>query len=280
MELVYFVYPVCDANCAHCWSHNIMMGRKISIEEHYRIIDEIDIKMYSMVKISGGEPFLYDDLHNIISYMRRRWGENIPIVIFTSGRQLLSLDKAELERNIQRKLGVYKNISLQLSVDEFHVEVLNYKYKWVALTKDRMHIIISNFIDSCSYIKDEVDKTFDFKLKMHCGKGRVDYHVHDLYDWIPNEWWNKYIILTEGLVKSGNAKKMEDAFEITESNLISHFLFPGVSFGNKPRTRNAIEFKDKNNMPVFLDDDNKKATVIIGWWNVINKYADFYSISI
>jgi hypothetical protein len=73
---------------------------------------------------------------------------------------------------------------------------------------------------------------------------------------------------------------MEDAFEITESELISHFLFPGVSFGNMPITRNAIEFKDKNNKSIFLDDDNKKATVIIGWWNVINKYADFYSISI
>ncbi len=280
MELVYFAYPSCDADCAHCWSHDMLMGRAVPLETHRLIIDALDIGTYSNIKLSGGEPFINRDLPGILRHMRDKWGSGIPISVFTSGRQILDEDKETLKKNIIDKLGVFDNVSLELSVDEFHVEMLKKRFGWGQSFSDELRIMVSNFIEACLSIKEEYEDSFSMRLKMHCAQGRRDYHVNGLYKWMPKEWWDDYVLITEGLADAGNARKLSGTFKVVESEMMSHFLFPGVSFKDYAEGGNAEAFTDKNGKTCYLVDNSSAATIIRGWWNVIDRVADFYEIHI
>ncbi len=278
MELVYFAFPSCDANCTHCWSHNMLMGRVIPIEKHYSIIDRINIDKYSNIKISGGEPFLNTDLSSIVFKMRGKWGSDIPITIFTSGRQIFDTDRDAVERNIVNKLRLFDNISLEVSVDEYHVDVLREKRGWGNSYIDEMRILLTNYFDACMHIKETYCDSFSFRFKMHCAKGRKQFHEEELYSWMPQEWWDKYIIITEGLACAGNAKGLSGTFHVEESDMMSHFLLPGVSFQKSSEDIDAEMFFSKDGEPCYLSLDLSSATVIKGWWNIIDRVADYYVI--
>lgn len=286
IELVYFIFPSCDGQCKHCWSSDIMLGRYRSTNWHKKLIDAIKIKdfSYKVIKLSGGEPFFHKGIGEISSYIHNVLGQDIRIEIFTSGRTFVSIKEGRegIEETYNALLGIFKdfsNLSIQLSADEFHLQVLQDKYGWEnkeALLMFQQYL--TNFVSACLKIKEDNPKFLGPKLKVHCATGRKAYHQNQLLGWVPNHWWTM-IELTEGLVYSGRAKDLSDSFKIEPSDKISYFLLPGVDIYTTPQTPRAEKFHSKNG-EVYLDDAGDSALMIYGWWNLINREAVYNKITI
>lgn len=285
IELVYFVFPKCDGNCAHCWSSDTKLGTYKDLNHHKKLIDALKKENYeySQIKLSGGEPFYNKDVGKIAEYIHYKLGSNIPINVFTSGRPFVSLKEGaagitETEENLKKFFKDFANISIQLSVDEFHLKVLCEKYHWGRNQKKKLfRNYITNFVEACLRIKKSQPLFLGPKLKIHCQNGRIRYHVSYLFDWMPKFWWEEYCCLTEGLVCSGNAKTLKNTFKINESDKTSVFLLPFVDFYSQPVT-NDFQIYDVNSKKLYLDESNHSAILIEGWWNLIDRKAIYRKI--
>lgn len=283
-ELVYFVFPSCDGNCSHCWSSDMMLGRYKPIEWHKRIIEKLsEIGSYSVIKLSGGEPFFNHNIGKIAKYIHNVIGENVPIQIFTSGRPFVSLNPApegiqETKRKLCEYINDFNNISIQLSIDEFHLKVLQQKSTAHIADDNLIRNYINNFMATCFELMKEHPMFLGPKLKIHCQLGRREYH-QKLFSWFPFEWWDNYVIITEGLVYSGNAKNLNYSFEIQETDQVSYFFLPGVDFYEQSITKNAVEFYKEQNK-IYLDDSENSGILFRGWWSIIKRKADYQKIEI
>lgn len=289
IELVYFIFPVCDGNCAHCWSSEMRMGRYKNILWHESMLEALG-KMpyqYKEIKLSGGEPFLHPEIGEIPYLLHKKLGDEIPITIFTSGRPFVSYEKGSrgIEETKTKLLKLFKcfdNLSIHMSIDEFHVAELAKLNQWKPEeVKDNLKNYIMNFIFACEDIKQLYNGFLGPKLKIHCETGRKKYHQKQLFNWFPIEWWENYAILTEGLVYSGNAKKLQHTFKLRPNKKMSYFLLPGVDFYEKPLSERSEMFYDiKHKKALFLDDSENCAIMISGWWNLIDKKPMYQCIYI
>lgn len=284
MELVYFIFPTCDGKCKHCWSSDMHMGRYMHFDWHKKMIAELSERyIFKEIKISGGEPFFHPDIGLIIKEIRNRVGLDVPITVFTSGRTFVSDKKGdegifETKQRIIETFSEFRNVSIHLSADEFHMDVIKEKRAWSQ--KDETILFqnyIENFINACIELKKDEPMFVDPKLKIHCQKGRIEYHKNTLLSWIPELWWDRYCILTEGLVKSGRAKMLDESYCI-EGNLdmLSYFLFPGVDFFDERKTALGERFKDATEHDIYMDASSSSGLIIPGWWNIINRTIKAY----
>lgn len=283
-ELVYFIYPSCDGNCEHCWSNDLMLGRCKPLDWHYRMIEKlVQMRPFSCIKLSGGEPFKNKDVGKIARRIHDVIDKELPIYIFTSGREFVSVKSGEegileTKKNLDKYFSSYDNISIQLSVDEYHLKVLKRIYKACDNFEELTFHFIYNFIKACEMINKEHPSFLGPKLKIHCEEGHMEYHKK-IFSWFPFDWWEKYVIITEGLVYSGNAKQLKNTFKIQESDMMSYFLLPGVAFYPNGRTKRAERFQ-AGLESVYLDDSENTAVLIGGWWNLINRKAEYTLINI
>ena len=280
-ELVYFIYPSCDGNCKHCWSSDIVLGRIKPIEWHYRLIEQLKDMEYSVIKLSGGEPFFNRDIGKIAARIHEVLGKEIPIQIFTSGRLFVNIDEGEqgvykTKAALDSLFADYDNISIEMSVDEYHLQVLKRIYKSEIDDDLLPFMYISNFMKACFMIKKEHPRFLGPKLKIHCEEGRMKYHK-ELFAWFPPEWWEKYVLITEGLAYSGNGKNLEKTFKVVPSDKMSYFLLPGVDFYDEPQSDRGQRFQKKGKT-VYLDSADS-AVIISGWWNIINREAEYTVIN-
>lgn len=282
IELVYFVYPSCDGGCEHCWSSDMLMGRYKNFDWHCKVIEKLaELNTYSLIKLSGGEPFKNKELGKIAEQIHKKIGSDVPIQIFTSGRPFVSMKDGEegvleTKKMLDTYFSNYDNISIQLSVDEYHLKVLKRLHSSKANEEDLVYNYIQNFMQACFVLMKEHPGFLGPKLKIHCEEGHLELHKK-LFSWFPEEWWRDYVILTEGLVYAGNAKCLERTFKIQPSNMLSYFLMPGVGFFDEPQTKRALKFSNQEKN-IYLDDMDDSAILIHGWWNLINRDAEYTSI--
>lgn len=101
------ITPRCNSKCLYCLSSDLMSHSEEMTTN--QIIDAIkkayDLEMYSLT-ISGGEPFLRDDLFEILDFVNKY---GVTTWIFSNG-MLITED-------IAKKLGSYKNVNIQISLD-------------------------------------------------------------------------------------------------------------------------------------------------------------------
>ena len=280
IELAYFVYPACDGNCAHCWSKGMLLGSYKRVEWHEKLINSLSKNnyLYKEIKLSGGEPFLNKDIGKIAEMIRQKLVDDKPIVMLTSGRPFVSRKTGmhgvlETKNNLKKMIYNFENISIQMSIDEYHLAVLKNK------GYNDIQSYIKNFIYACEEIAMEERKFLGPQLKIHCEMGRKKYHREQIFAWFPTEWWGKYTILTEGLVRSGNARNLRHSFELKPGNWANYFLLPGVDFYEKPLSEKAEKFYDEqNNRIVYMDNSDDTSIIIADWWNLISKKAIFYRV--
>lgn len=278
IELLYFVYPTCEGNCRHCWSHDLMLGRQKPLDWHYKMISRLaDFATYSVIKLSGGEPFLNRDLGKIAMRIHQDIRPDLPIQIFTSGRPFVSTQSgpegvAETKANLNAYFSNYDYISIQMSADEYHLEAFRRLYHIESEDNTLFCQMIRNFMAACLELKAEHTAFLGPMLKLHCGEERLEAH-RAMYAWFPAEWWQKYVLLTEGLVNAGNARSLEHTFQLQPSEQLSYFLLPGVDFYPIPWTKRAVPFDNKSGQ-VYLDDATDSAVIIEGWWNLIDRKAE------
>lgn len=88
LKILWKITGKCNAKCRHCWAK---LGCEHSHDEIMRLADEICENNVFMVSLSGGEPFLRNDLLNVVERLK---ANNIIIDIMTNG-SLINEENAE-----------------------------------------------------------------------------------------------------------------------------------------------------------------------------------------
>ncbi len=142
---------LCNLNCRSCLNFNPYIEKPI-IDEFEAVKADIDIffekiDLIYRFQISGGEPFLYKDLHNVIEYVGENYNEKIiRFEIVTNGTIEPSIEVCKL-------LSKYKMIVI---LDDYSNCVLNgsEKIKLIQNRFDEMNVkYINNYVENwiCMY---------------------------------------------------------------------------------------------------------------------------------
>jgi len=293
-EILFFVSPVCNSSCSHCWSYNTYLGKMVGLQWYEQFFSKLPVNSVKEIKLTGGETTMYPYLRELVSLIRKYMPIRIPITIFTNGRNFVPLKYSAPTsvdttiQNIKKIISDNQNISIQMSADEHHAGSL---YRAIQkrktpsiLKKDIMQDNLSgepylkdmvyNFLEAIKYFdQKEPNLCFHGKLKMHCETGRLEYHRKTLYEDMSQEDWDKYVIGTEGLIYAGNAKNLEHSIKIEQNDdFISAFVFPGAKFTTESQ-RVCEQYKTPNGDELYLvgSQENDSGIVMLGWWNIIEK---------
>ena len=95
----------CNLNCKHCRVSEKNDNEKLSLKEAKSLLSECWYNGITMLNLSGGEPFLRDDIFEILDY-----AEKFEDIVITTNGTLLNEEKC-------KKLSTYKNIKLSISLD-------------------------------------------------------------------------------------------------------------------------------------------------------------------
>lgn len=292
-EVVYFLHSYCDGTCAHCWSSQTFLGRVMPVEWHQVFWQYIDPTRVEEIKLTGGEPFLYKNIGKVVEVIRSCVGSEIPIRIFTGGRNIVSLrlGKDGIKDTVQRILQtgiVFDNVEIHLSADEHHAGSLYRANKGIKsrptsraeillmnqLGIPFLQIQVKNFLAACEILVANNKKFGGGKIKIHAETGRLNYHRQEIFPWIDDMSWKNKVISSEGLIKSGSAENLDSAIELLPSSQLSLFLLPGAEFYQRPKTRRAQKYQNPESQSVvYLDIARIEGcgASIIGWWNIVNR---------
>ncbi len=293
-EILFFVSPVCNSSCSHCWSYNTYLGKMVDLDWFRNFFSNLNPEKVERIKLTGGETTMYPYLAELLSLIREYLPESIPITVFTNGRKIVPYTRTEdsvtlTVQNIQQLIGENKNISLQMSADEHHAgslfRAINRRntpsFLKSEIMKDNLaglpflKNMVFNFLDAVKLIeKQKPHLKFEGKLKIHCETGRLKFHKEDVYHELSKEDWRKYVIATEGLIAAGNAANLQKSIKIEKNNdFLSAFVFPGAVFSTQ-KTGKAETYVDECNNEYYLLGSNvgkETGVVMLGWWNIINR---------
>lgn len=292
-EIVYFLHPECGGTCAHCWSAQTLLGRAMPLRWHKGFWKHVDSRKVKEVRLSGGDPFFYKDIGNVVRVIREEIGVEIPILIFTSGRNIISRLSGQegMEETVRKIIGtgvVFDNVEIHLSADEHHAGSLYRSEKGIRsrpasqreverMNELGIHLLqtqVRNFLAACDILTANNVGFKGGKLKIHAETGRLEYHRQKIFPWIEDERWEKQALSSEGLIKAGAASDCESAMELLPSPQLSLFIFPGAEFLKAPRTGRAQAYRtldDRETIYLDIADPEGHGASIVGWWNIINR---------
>ena len=102
------ITPRCNSECIYCFSSHRMNGKEeLTTKQIFKILDDLKNLETWVVVISGGEPFLRDDIFEILDYI-----EKLDISFWILTNAIL------IDENIAKFLSKYKNLCMvQVSFD-------------------------------------------------------------------------------------------------------------------------------------------------------------------
>lgn len=192
-QVIFFVTSGCNLRCQNCFNwRGLNKKDDLSIEE----IEKISKSMpsFGFLLLSGGEPFLRDDLPQIIGYFRRNNGIR-GVGIPTNGTFTERIERLTAEiLQIDSELQVYVYFSLD-GLAEFHDEsrgVPNSFNKSVEsldrltrLKAESSNLSVSVNTVVSAYNLDEIPRLIDFLEKK--GAGYVDMHYFEIVRGSPRD---------------------------------------------------------------------------------------------
>ena len=95
----------CNLNCKHCRVSEKNDNEKLSLKEAKNLLAECWYNGITMLNLSGGEPFLRNDIFEILDYAQK-----FEDIVITTNGTLLNDEKC-------KNLSEYKNIKLSISLD-------------------------------------------------------------------------------------------------------------------------------------------------------------------
>lgn len=173
------------------------------------------------IRLTGGEPFLYRNIGKVVKIIRSSVGIEIPIRIFTGGRNIVSLKsgKEGIEETVQMILqtGVVSgNVEIHLSADKHHTGSLYRVIRGIRLRPtSREEILdmnrlgipllqtqVKNFLAACKILVASNKRFGGGKIKIHAETGRLNYYRQEIFPWFSDADWENKVISSEGLIKS------------------------------------------------------------------------------
>ena len=124
----------CNSKCSHCWAN---LGHAPKRNELITVAEELRDNGALMVSLSGGEPFLCDDIFDIIKILKER---NIIIDILSNGSLLDETVVRKLSRILNRETDTIQ-ISLDGSTGSIHdsqrgMPIFDYAVSGIRLLKE------------------------------------------------------------------------------------------------------------------------------------------------
>lgn len=246
------------------------------------------------VRLTGGEPFENPDLGQIVEAVCTTVSPETTVYIFTSGRPVVSHEignRGVAETAVSlRHAGVVKpQVEIHMSADEHHAGALYRQINGIlrapvtreeALHQNELGIpillsMVNNFLGACELLIRQTSGAFrGGRLKVHVEEGRADFHRTHMYGSFDDDWWNQYAIFSEGLIRSGRARKWFGTLHVEPRPIASLFIIPGGEFRRVPQHRLAQAYIDVDDGQRFFLDvagPDGDGACVLGFWNLVAK---------
>lgn len=145
-EVIIELTKKCNLNCDFCY-HTTNEDIKLSKEDVFKVLDDTKNSEIKAVRFTGGEPFLRDDLDEILTYAKKL---ELYVILNTNGFLinenninylknvdliLFSLHYPERSKIVKEKMQLLKDFNLKIMlatiVHKKNIERLNYFYEFV-----------------------------------------------------------------------------------------------------------------------------------------------------
>jgi MoaA/NifB/PqqE/SkfB family radical SAM enzyme len=107
--LLFEITTICNLNCSHCFG-NKSQEKILTFSQAKQVFDKIASYNVRDLILTGGDPFLREDIFNILQYAKKSGIENVAIT--TNG---FLLDNKDVVRKIKKNLEVITQIYLILT---------------------------------------------------------------------------------------------------------------------------------------------------------------------
>jgi MoaA/NifB/PqqE/SkfB family radical SAM enzyme len=197
-ELIYFVTNRCNFRCNHCFNKGLGAGKEdLTLSELERVLQSLKGARVYTLSISGGEPFLRNDLPEIISLFSKYCG-TFMFMIPTNGYmtdRIVSMVQKISEQNPKAAFRV--NISLD-GLAEQHDETRGVKGSFEAAVRTIKALQALNLknLDSsavcCTVTRHNLETMADFQEYMNEQDVEGGYNIVRTNTHIPSPFVNKH----------------------------------------------------------------------------------------
>lgn len=167
-SLVLFCYN-CNYMCKECHNYNTVTNSTNIIGDGKTIINNSLNVLHSAVVFLGGEPTIYDNLHDLCLYVKKN--KNKKTKIYTNGSNF-ELIKKIVDDNLLDAISIdlkcIRNVSTIIGhkiTDEQYLENIN---KLIDFLRDKRHISVDLRTTKWSNIQDQLEDITEYveKLKL------------------------------------------------------------------------------------------------------------------
>lgn len=121
---MYFVFPIYNGNCEHCWSNNMVLGKVVSFEQHCKNIDKLLLLNLKEMKLSSGEPFFNKDIGRIIDFIKKKIIILILLLLYLLVEDHLYQKKVVL-LELMKHIIIYAKELIILTIYLFKCQLMN-----------------------------------------------------------------------------------------------------------------------------------------------------------
>lgn len=174
----------CNLRCKHCWQGKKITNSDLNIDSINKVFKLCEKFGTLTVRISGGEPFLHNNIWEILDLAKR---SHLSIILGTNGTLI--------NKNTIKRLKCYPINLIDISLDGHNSKI-----------HDNFRRKLGSFNKSLKAIKELINAGFRVNIKTVINRYNVDYIVN-MAEFINNEIKDIFGWTLKDMIPYGNAKK-------------------------------------------------------------------------